>query len=342
MRKLYEQLAERIQKVDFNQIFRGFHPYEFAIYNTKNIFLKDKIIDYDNRFIGNTSIEFEDKNLAIWNMQYKVKDLDVFASLLIHEMFHCHQRSLNECRFADEFQGMFYQLDQENMQLKKNEMKSLLEAYEQRDIQKLLNFVVIRKKREMNYLKEVDFDNKTETIEGTAHYVELNALKQLNEKAFNSGVREVIDFISDEKNLFKFRHLSYMTGTLIWMICDTLEIDIKHDISNESSTIFDLLSRKLGYTKNIPIPKLISFNLDSVSIEVERRKKEISELNQMEGERYLSNKIIGYDPMNSYGFGDYLVFKNFLMFMENKEKHTIFGNGIACIKDKDNIIIKFV
>lgn len=56
-------------RIDFENIWPDFNKYPFAVYNQEKVFLDKEVIDRDNRFIGNTSIDFEGKELAIWYIE---------------------------------------------------------------------------------------------------------------------------------------------------------------------------------------------------------------------------------------------------------------------------------
>lgn len=47
MRKLYNEVSERIAKLDFGAIFEGFHPYEFALYDDANIYFADRTVEQE-------------------------------------------------------------------------------------------------------------------------------------------------------------------------------------------------------------------------------------------------------------------------------------------------------
>jgi len=70
--QLYKLVEFELNKVNFNDLWKGFSKYEFALYNKRKVFLKNGEIPYDNRFLGNTSIDYDGRNLAIWY----VEDLD--------------------------------------------------------------------------------------------------------------------------------------------------------------------------------------------------------------------------------------------------------------------------
>ena len=105
MRTLYEAIAERLKRVDFNEIWTGFHPFEFALYNSQHIALSNCDLPWNEKFVGNTAIQYEGKYIAIWNIEdyHNTKiDPNELAADLVHEMFHAYQMTLGETRFPDD------------------------------------------------------------------------------------------------------------------------------------------------------------------------------------------------------------------------------------------------
>ena len=56
--ELYETMKARLDGVDFGAIWEGFHRYPFALYNDEYVWLDGQVIPHDNRFLGNTCIEY--------------------------------------------------------------------------------------------------------------------------------------------------------------------------------------------------------------------------------------------------------------------------------------------
>ena len=68
-------------RIDFENIWPDFNKYPFAVYNQEKVFLDKEVIDRDNRFIGNTSIGFEGKELAIWYIEDENnRDIELLTS----------------------------------------------------------------------------------------------------------------------------------------------------------------------------------------------------------------------------------------------------------------------
>src|SRR5690554_3255767 len=135
MRDLYRSIEVGLDKVDFNNIWPGFFRMEFAIYNKDRVFLKDEEIPYDERFLGNTSIDYNGRRLAIWYVEESDKeDSRELASNIVHEMFHSHQMSNNEIRFPNDLKGLDYPMDLKNYEIKHRENKLLVKALDTDDI----------------------------------------------------------------------------------------------------------------------------------------------------------------------------------------------------------------
>ena len=81
MVELYKKVNDILNKIDFNSLFNGFKKYDFALYNSKSVCLNGIVFDYTDKFIGNTSIIYEDRYVAIWNIEEEM-DLDILAYCL--------------------------------------------------------------------------------------------------------------------------------------------------------------------------------------------------------------------------------------------------------------------
>ena len=69
MRELYDEVARHLDTIDFETIWAGFTPFEFALFDEHSVYFADKKIPWDKRFLGNTAIHFDGKPLAIWGIR---------------------------------------------------------------------------------------------------------------------------------------------------------------------------------------------------------------------------------------------------------------------------------
>ena len=109
MRCLINEINQKLDSLNLSEIWQGFARYDYALYDDKNVYLKDKVFPVDNRFLGNTSIKYDNKYIAIWKVtESDKKNIDNLTASLIHEMFHAHQLANNEKRFFIVLEGLNY------------------------------------------------------------------------------------------------------------------------------------------------------------------------------------------------------------------------------------------
>lgn len=218
---LYQELHQRIQTIDFDALYPGFIPCPFALYTDNECFYDGNYIEKTSQFIGNTTIEFDGQHIAIWYLTQGMDDVDQLAASIIHEMFHAYQNSQHETRYPDEMKALIeYQYHEENLTLKLQEaniMKDLHHKYDQQLFDELLT---IRHYRYLHFTYEVDYEARIEQIEGTAHYVELKALEQLNKDVAKNKWLELFEKISNPMHYFPIRVISYSIGAALLKCCE--------------------------------------------------------------------------------------------------------------------------
>ena len=99
MKELYSKIYHNLQKIDFESIWHGFSPCEFALYDEHKVYFFDRTQPVDNRFLGNTSIFYDGKPLAIWKVTNPMlQDPILLTAKIVHEMFHSFQKEQHEER----------------------------------------------------------------------------------------------------------------------------------------------------------------------------------------------------------------------------------------------------
>lgn len=214
----YIKIKNIIEKIDFSQLWKGFKPLKFALYNENECFFDGKYIEKTDEFIANTSINYNDEYIAIWNISGN-EDIEILASKIIHEMFHAFQNINNESRFPNEIEAIYkYSYTTENLSIKNEEnliIASLIKNFNEEDYQKLLQY---RRYRYSHFKYEFDYEVSVEQIEGTACFVELNALKQISKEKYKFSLNKMLEEICDYKNLFPIRIISYSIGALFFKL----------------------------------------------------------------------------------------------------------------------------
>lgn len=65
LQEMWYEIDKRIQKIEFENLWKGFKKYPFAIYNNESVYLDAEIIPKTDEFIANTAILHEDKWITI-------------------------------------------------------------------------------------------------------------------------------------------------------------------------------------------------------------------------------------------------------------------------------------
>ena len=218
MNDIHLEINRRLAKVDFNRIYPGFHSFRFAIYNNTQVYFQDTEIPWDTRFTGNTAINYNGEWIAIWNLNTFAGNLDSLTSKIVHEMFHAYQNEMGDTRWPDEIVGAFYPRDLRNFELKYREDQLLASLAEKFDKAVWQEFKTLRASRIRLYPKAVDYEIKTEGIEGAATYAELQVLKVLDATLYREEFKKCISSLRTTYKIFDIRLLSYSTGCIIHTI----------------------------------------------------------------------------------------------------------------------------
>lgn len=309
--KIYDEVDAILETLDFNALFSGFHKYSYAIYNSAEICLNGKITPYREEFRGNTAIEYNGEYIAIWNMELDpIDDREAFAYLLVHEMFHCHQRANGEKRYPSDLILLNYPSDIDNFEKKYNENLYLAEACEKRDVSALHKFAHIRNMRMKTYPDMVRQELKAETLEGAAEYVGLKALQIINPKKFMDVIKDyVCKLRGQDRLLFDVRRISYYTGALYCLCCDDNNIIVHNDFAGEqtmyeqSPIAFDGSSVEIKHYDFIP---------NEYAGMIGEREKLIAEFIEKWEYTACNAFICGYDPMNMFRVGVFIYCKHFI------------------------------
>ncbi|HHU55092.1 MAG TPA: hypothetical protein GXZ48_00180 [Acholeplasmataceae bacterium] len=244
LKEVYQQVNSKLEDVNFSLIWKDFQKYPFALYNKNEVCIDGNLIPWDDRFLGNTSIEYQGKNIAIWNIE-KSYDLDILCANLVHEMFHCYQKDKRDNRFPNDFIMLDYPDDIVNYSLKYEENKLLVNMLNTNDEtiknQLLTQFASIRNKRKQIIGDFIYQEFRTETFEGSAEFVALKTMQQISPIKFQEQVQKYCDILLKPSELyFDIRRISYFVGALFLLALDNNLFD--YDLFTEE-THFDLLTK---------------------------------------------------------------------------------------------------
>ncbi|XFA98136.1 hypothetical protein ACAG96_04455 [Candidatus Izemoplasma sp. B36] len=330
MKKIYSEIKEKLNMISFQNIFNGFKRYPFALYDDKQVLLEDKIIPYDDRFIGNTSIKYNNKYIAIWNMKYPVKDLDQFTSKIVHEMFHAYQGDKHEHRFPNEVSGLFYNLSKDNIGKKLEETKYLINSYLTKDKLDLEKFLTLRGKRRKLYSKSVNYEAGIETIEGYARFIELKTLKFFSLEKYNDEFNKLLDYLKTDYNFYKPRNVSYEIGALILTVLESLGYDISSNFPrNETIDLYVLPNSEVSveYKNN--------YNLSWLDDLLSKSNERLDNLLVKNLEEIAFDRVIGFDPMNTKKVKDHLIYNHFILIEKNNKNISMMGCFLMKLNEKN-------
>ena len=216
--KIYFEVKNYIDKVDFSKLWKGFEPIKFALYTDDKCFFDGCYIEKTSDFLANTCIVYQGERVAIWNLKGEM-DTTILASKIVHEMFHGFHSMQGDCSFVDELDALYnYKYSHLNLDLKLKEnhlLCSLSQVFDQKSFEELLE---IKKYRSQNFPYEYHYEAYIEQMEGSADYVELMCLKQLSQPLFHQRLLTIMQSIVEVEKMLPIRIACYQTGALLLYI----------------------------------------------------------------------------------------------------------------------------
>ena len=351
MLKTMKELDKLTNAVDFNLLWDGFSKTKYALYDEKDFCLDGKIGVTDERFMGNTAIKIDNEYVAIWDMRtisdnYKNESL---TSVIIHEMFHCFQASYGEKRHGNEILGIEYPIEKENIALRSLERQYLYDAVYEENISKKLRLVSkyfgIRNKREKLIGNAINYEKGIESFEGTAVFVEFQALNQLTpEKGRLELLKEYLGSFK-EVNIdnLAIRQSSYNQGMVLCMIADDLLPNWKQKYQKSDLYLSDFIMNELKIKIEASEEILSLYNEVDACLEVweKRRDKIFSDFENQPDKKVVNTglQITGFDPMNIVKRDKEIMHQSFLrVILDDKEQiikgpvKTVIGDNVFDIK----------
>jgi len=365
MLKTLKELDKLTNAVDFNLLWDGFSKTKYAVYNDKNFHINDGrglnldlkkdefgfIGNVDERFMGNTAIKIDNEYVAIWDQRTISAGMDdaKLASVIIHEMFHCFQASYGEKRYGNEILGIEYPIEKENIALRSLERQYLYDAVFENNKHKknelLIRYFSIRNKREKLIGNVIDYEKGIESLEGTAVFVEFQALKQLTpEKRCLELLKEYLGSFS-EINIdnLAIRRSSYNQGMVLCVIADDLLPNWKQKYQKSDLYLSDFILNELKIKiRQSEDNLLLSSEVDACLEDWKKQRDLIFSNFENKTDKIVANsgvQMTGFDPMNIVKRDKEIMHQSFLrVILDNKEQiiagpvKTIIGDHIFDIK----------
>ncbi len=311
----HSHISKRLDALDFGALLPGFHRFPFALYDGESVCLGNSEIKWDERFTGNTAIKYDGGWLAIWKLDGGDHDWDRMTANIVHEM--CHARQCESgAEFADEVAGMFYPRDLANFAGRHAENLLLARLADDFRPEGWAEFAGLRVARRKLMAEAVDFEEKTEAIEGEATYAELGALKILSPNGYAKKLAGELARLRDMSMIFDVRLSCYSSGAVARMLA----------AANGAAA---------GRAGALPAP--------AVTAELEAEfKKYFGAIDgllasAMAGAERLGGgmELVGYDPYNVRASGNLLYHPSFVGCQKKGEKpRFLMGRFVTAMKGR--------
>ncbi len=117
-------------------------------------------------------------------------DFDTLTAKIVHEMLHAYQNASGETQWADERAALVkYRYEAANVSAHLEEAAAMEKSLSEYAPEAFSRLLALRRARADRFPCAYDYESRIEQIEGSARFVELAALAQLNtEKAALYGV----------------------------------------------------------------------------------------------------------------------------------------------------------
>jgi len=302
-----QQIDEMLAKVDFEAIWPGFLPSDYILFIDGKAYLHGEEIPWDGRFMANTALDYNGRQVATWNVVYEDEDdtkLDAESNVsgIVHEMFHVFQNNNGETRHANEFALFMYPHDLDNYQLKQAENFYLAKAFAENSQLDLEQFVTIRKARSRIISADAMLQEMlSETKEGMAEYAGLMALNQLSRRKFVEAADRHLGRLRDPEILMKPRLVSYSVGCMMCLAMASIGIDFFHALDDPR-----------------PLFELIPQSVNAIQEQFDKQREELAErfdALRLSRTEYVEREceITGFDPMAMVRVGDEILCESNVM-----------------------------
>lgn len=323
----YQEVKKRLDHVDFSSLWKGFYPLKFALYNETECFFDGQYINKTVDFIANTSIRYNGEHIAIWDLSKGTSDFDMLAASIVHEMFHAFQHIQGESRWANEMGALFdYKYSVENISLKLSEaalMKDILVNDRSSAFAELLS---LRKTRAGLYPQEYDYEARVEQIEGSANFVELNALAQVAPEKGALRWRKILSEINDPGAYTPIRIVSYYVGAALLNCikrCSSFNFSDFGPVTFAQEIIRDIEPGKQVY----PLIPVVEKNITEF----------LDETNKIVHTALSKNQVVlrGEYPLCSLNIwdarwdGKYAISNSFLAYFDGTEERALDGDFVV-------------
>lgn len=339
-----EKIISTLKKLENtmrDEIFRKRFWFDFpeipiALYDNEKVFLAGypKILDgfkkqdsilvgkRDNRFYGNTAIDLEGYQVAIWDLTTIDASISFgkLLSYIFHEAFHGYQKMKGEKRWANELQILEYPFTVENIAIRFLERRELIRALYSDSMEelseRLSKFISLREYRRNIIGDALNYELAQESIEGTAFYIETKVHSDYESIPLKYSIAlHGKNMAETNFKLKNFRLSCYAPGMFIAFILDRLDNGWQKKYMNSERYLYD-------FFKDLASAPKKSFNPEEIPEDVlessqyaicnynELIERKFSEFENSSGYRIVLKgtfPLMGMDPMNITWKGLYIL-----------------------------------
>ena len=321
----FQAVSAQLDRLDFAALYPEYHRFPFALYNEEQVCLEGQLFPWDDRFLGNTSIEYEGQRIAIWSVALDPLPPVSLAASMAHEMFHCFQFEQGERRFPDDLRLLNAPTERDFYRLKLAENRALAAACRTGDAAEFRRFAALRNERAARFPQIAAEEWKAETIEGTAETVCLRALRVLDPTQYaETQERYLAKLENDLPLLFDARRLCYYTGTVLCLALERLGLPLYNDFTDTTL-----------YEQNRPTEALCADAPEEAALtalfteHTQKQQALIEAHRQAHAFIPCEAAICGYDPMNMVRLGQALYCSHFLFIRQGETTHRLDGPVLA-------------
>lgn len=351
---LASKVACQLNLLDFSELWPGFNKCAFAVYTNEAVAImtlgeeglycdeRIQVMPWDQRFMGNTAIDFEDGYLAIWhvvktfkegNNTLEVDEVHKLTAGIVHEMFHVFQKRSGETRYPNDLELMMWEPSVEVLELKQETLRQLVGAVthtmESQVLSAVACYVEAREARQsidaMAYRNEASL----ECLEGLAEHVAMKALRQMNFDLWQRWFTKHLETCLSTDALLAPRTSAYASGALLFELIERLGLSVHLRSISESADLpyFDQVPwHQIEVLSGFWRKDLVSL-VDAVKQKHQRAIMEALEnVQRGAGEgayQKLAARIVGYDPINTVRLGNQMLCNHFVMLQNEGEQDCV-------------------
>ena len=335
--ELYDRIHDAVLSLNYEEIWRGFSPLKFALYDDESCFFDGAYIEKTDDFCANTSIAYKGEQIAIWKVEGD-PDITVLTSKIVHEMFHGYQTVKGWDCWADESEALYrYRYNIENLTIRMRENELLVSLSDRFDPAVYKELLSHRKLRSEKFPYEYSYECKVEEIEGSATYVEQMVLRQLDKSAAAGMTARMRSVITDPECLFPIRISSYFTGALL---INAMVASGDYYFSSANRPVIDRVivgtDRSDGsFPGKTELCKKVSDAVASYNRESERIIRSALEKNAIIAEGPL--ELLGVNIYDARFYMGYITSRYFMQYRGESGKTTLSGNFVIRMADERTI-----